>query len=610
MVQFNYALDQAQYTWENALLWGNFKGHFEKAQKEHSVVHALIALAELIPVISQIASIFEKLIVTCPCIKAQQKLDPERAKVLSVLVTNSATAGTTAATAGTTAAAPMGANASKDSAEPSLTPSGSNPAAISDTSSASTAAAAAIAAAVLSGPTQVPVSSNQSVTALGSTQAAKQEEEVKEMGMQPKGLKDLKSLNLKSFAQVNSRDFVPLKGNKDSDHFFMSIAGGTWERADVVLSSSPFANHLFVEHLMRNKKNLACSVKYEKGDKITIMEGVLHSFVTAILPITVLGDYNFSGGAHQMLTIKEGYGRKVILSTAIHPDFQYDGTRKAEGKDEVVMKLVRVQSEPVVGKAFATDFTPLSKQCHGDEQAFAAGLEKYERTMLEGMIYSLTQGHRLPAIDEISEDNIFDFDEYSDKNVINYLEKLIQSGEPISDQLCNKFLRNGTDVISLEVFFNFYIHQLRNEFSVFEQLLTQGYIYTIDPPAIFAVQIKDVCLLNRLQLLAFKYLKQNSDFSNLKCIGFNDYADPAIIGLYQQVFPNVKVCKKRSLYSDDDKFYSVKEDYAIVLHNNSDAFGQNIQFEGGVRSLDGALSHSDAGAQLDREDPNLVRYMV
>lgn len=61
-----FALKPKHYTLENALLWGNFAKHVQKAQKGdflNRVVHGGIALIELLPVISQIASLCEMLIV-------------------------------------------------------------------------------------------------------------------------------------------------------------------------------------------------------------------------------------------------------------------------------------------------------------------------------------------------------------------------------------------------------------------------------------------------------------------------------------------------------------------------------------------------------------------
>jgi len=63
---FNCFLEKEDYTWANALLWGNFIGHAKKIREGSlgdRIVHALIAISESIPIIGQIASIAEKLIV-------------------------------------------------------------------------------------------------------------------------------------------------------------------------------------------------------------------------------------------------------------------------------------------------------------------------------------------------------------------------------------------------------------------------------------------------------------------------------------------------------------------------------------------------------------------
>jgi len=59
-----YALSGDDYTWKNALLWGNCRAHFNKAIASERlsdwVVHGAIALIELIPIIGQIIAIAEK----------------------------------------------------------------------------------------------------------------------------------------------------------------------------------------------------------------------------------------------------------------------------------------------------------------------------------------------------------------------------------------------------------------------------------------------------------------------------------------------------------------------------------------------------------------------
>ena len=80
MGDFNYALDKSCYSWKNALTWGYFSEHVQKAMKgklEHRIVHALIAWAEFFPIIGQVASVFEKIIV---CKFAFKQTVPETQK--------------------------------------------------------------------------------------------------------------------------------------------------------------------------------------------------------------------------------------------------------------------------------------------------------------------------------------------------------------------------------------------------------------------------------------------------------------------------------------------------------------------------------------------------
>lgn len=67
MTKFNYSLNTDSYTWKKAFLWGIFEGHLKKATEgswSNRISHGLIALTEVLPIIGQIVSICEKLIVT------------------------------------------------------------------------------------------------------------------------------------------------------------------------------------------------------------------------------------------------------------------------------------------------------------------------------------------------------------------------------------------------------------------------------------------------------------------------------------------------------------------------------------------------------------------
>jgi hypothetical protein len=67
-MNFNYSLNHDDYSVRNALTWGNFSGkHFQKAGESRfgsRIIHILIGIVELIPVVGQISSIFEMIIVT------------------------------------------------------------------------------------------------------------------------------------------------------------------------------------------------------------------------------------------------------------------------------------------------------------------------------------------------------------------------------------------------------------------------------------------------------------------------------------------------------------------------------------------------------------------
>lgn len=74
MSRFNYSLNLENYSLKNALLWGNFLGHCEETRHgtlQYRAVQMLIAASLLLPIFSQIGSIFEMIIV----LKEYKKLD-------------------------------------------------------------------------------------------------------------------------------------------------------------------------------------------------------------------------------------------------------------------------------------------------------------------------------------------------------------------------------------------------------------------------------------------------------------------------------------------------------------------------------------------------------
>jgi len=367
-----------------------------------------------------------------------------------------------------------------------------------------------------------------------------------------------------------------------------------------VLSKSSFLSKDFVEHLMRNKKDKALSVKYLPGDKITNMEGALHTFLTPLMKVAMVGDYNYKR-RHTLKKFEKNQLRPVILSAVVQPDFE----------DETVMAtLIEVKPDHVTGKSLSENFKILSAEEKKDPKKH----EEYENLLRKHMIYHLTASKSLPGKDNISKENILTFE---DANTL--LEECVSndSSETILSKIQGKFFflqkKNQTGnieeekILSLEMLLNVYIEQLRNEFKVLDIATPQGYIYTIDPPAIFVNYLnKDAKLLNRLQICAFKVLRQENIFENLKIVGFNDYADKEAVELLKKAFPDKEIKTKDEAIKALEK----SKDLALVIHNNSDGFGQNIEFEDGA-SLDGVIGkYSDAACVLRRTRSDLLNFVV
>lgn len=167
-----------------------------------------------------------------------------------------------------------------------------------------------------------------------------------------------------------------------------------------------------------------------------------------------------------------------------------------------------------------------------------------------------------------------------------------------------------------------YCHIVRNEFAALEVLCPEGYVYTYDPPQIFASRF-DAGLLNRLFLLAMRLVSRVSLFPHLRIFAFNDYNEtPNFLALAANCVGRygggVTVVAKKTLFQHPEGFYDVAgrkglegaRGALLVVHNNSDAFGQNIQFESGGGSMDAIIGqNSNAAAGLARDRVDLCRFV-
>jgi len=354
-----------------------------------------------------------------------------------------------------------------------------------------------------------------------------------------------------------------------------------------------------ITHLMRNKKDRAIGVKFADltgKDAVTNMEGAMHTFLTPLVKINMHGDYVYNG-YHGVESFENQNGRQqarvVLLSAMVQPDF--------EG-EKVMYQLAALGDAKVLGEDLGPDFTILSVQAKQNIGTLAA----YETRLRRHMIQHLTVNGYLPAKSSVKP---MSYDAA--------VKHLSTGGSPIGQYVTPP--RKPQDVLSLELLFFSSVEQVINEFSALEALCAwTGYVYTFDPPAIFA-QTLGATLLNRLFIAAIAHVARVNPgaFRQLRCFAFNDYADKQAVPLLRAAlkdYPHVPVVPKAHLFPPPSGRYDPPDTGAnamLVLHNNSDAFGQNIETEADGGSMDGAIgTHSSAAASLHRQHPHLVDQVL
>lgn len=403
-------------------------------------------------------------------------------------------------------------------------------------------------------------------------------------------------------------------------------------------------------------------------DKITNMEGALHTFVTPIVDdATIHGDHyfvepqyqnrlSFLGKhkvAHLGMAEEVQMARKVIFSLQVQQDFRDDQVM-AELASPLDCAVVGVPNPPAL-------ITSAEKQ---DE----VKREEYDFHLRRFMIYHLTKDHCLPAGSIEMEDRAMNL-----STAMFFLDRAIFAQHDLPAYMHNQYLYNtykGEAVLlSLEVLFQTALHQILNELFLLEHLCAaDGYNYTFDPPVIFtrffqgSTSFRGTRLMSRIHIAALKHAARQIKLKALKVFAWNDFEvneafvwadaeggeahDENILNLLRAALasqPQVLVMLKKELFSkpcevpkktreivNNRKIFSFDkvtanvlysppqgtENAALVIHNNSDGFGQNIEyepmgFEGGYGSLDGAVGcTSSAAASVKRDRPDLCDHIV
>lgn len=444
---------------------------------------------------------------------------------------------------------------------------------------------------------------------------------------------------LKHFQSIDSSKLIEVEGELTSRSRFLKNKDWVGSTPAPIIGRSAFISDDMLRHLMTQKKGYKDNEKYVPGDAITNMQGAAHSFVTPVCSIRLTGDYHWVGSSNGgckgksfefIEKTEEGAEepqiftqlRPVIMSAAIHPDLQ-------NKNHPVVMGLIQLTDKPFTRTKTPPEEPPLhSAEALEDDETRA----DYDKKLGKYLLHHLTS-EGLPAVDKEGNfigDNVQKYRAHNPKEGMELIKNAIKAkgSKNISELLKNQFVRNGSTVISLEVLFNLYREQLTNEFRVLNAASPKdGFIYTLDPPAIFVEAfgpLGGAKLLNYLQILAFKSLNQpgNELFGKMKILGFNNFLDDKeVLGFLKTALPEVHIVDKKDLYNNfvlkNSIAISVKDENgndkvtevpvagkALVIHNNSDAFGDNITLEG-ESSMDGVIGvNSDAAAvlKLDRED--------
>lgn len=377
-----------------------------------------------------------------------------------------------------------------------------------------------------------------------------------------------------------------------------------WRAPPPLVACSHFVPPPLVAHLMRLKKDSALGVKYRPGDHITNMEAALHTWVTPIAAIKLLGDYRWAGLHAISLFPSRNALRRVLLAASVHLDFE---------TPEVWRALCRLpKSRRFVGAPLPPDFRVLS----AEEKMDPALRAPYEAALRAHIVHHVSLNGFIPARSEVPHSML------PLAKAVARVERLVEAAKTPGEVVAGVrylFVGDGLD-LCVELMFQALCFQLFNELTVYRNLLPQGCIELYDPPRIFAQMFGgDSLLIDRLRILAYKHLALShpSLFDTLRYVAFNDFADPRAVDLLRMAFATVhtRAVSKAALYLGPEETYSGPPEgemqLALIIKNNSDAFGQNIETEGPGASLDGVIgSYSDASLSLLRHRTDLLKYII
>lgn len=383
------------------------------------------------------------------------------------------------------------------------------------------------------------------------------------------------------------------------------------------IAHSSFVPPAMVQDLMREKKDSAIGVKFEKKntppDRITNMEGALHTFVTPIIDATIHGDYIWKGGHSIHRFGSHGnyqLGRRVLISALVHQDYE---------DSLVMMRVASCEVDEIIGRP------EFPEMLHWTVKQDDVKRKQYNTKIHRYLIYHLTQDRILPSVSAVVK--------YAMTMVeaLDFLELAIRSKKTpatLPAHMQGRFIKHHKGyIMSLEVMFNAAVHQTKNEIYLLETICpSQGYVYTFNPPKIFVRYIgkEGPDLLSLIHIAALKYVQTTKRMKGCRCIAWDDFSTPGILSLIRHALPDqphIQVHSKSDLFQIPEGMRDgigeglygpprEAEDALLVIHNNSDGFGQNIETEPAGGSLDGVIGfYSSASGSLMRHRHDLCDRM-
>ncbi|GAA5899825.1 hypothetical protein JCM6882_005445 [Rhodosporidiobolus microsporus] len=435
---------------------------------------------------------------------------------------------------------------------------------------------------------------------------------------------------------------VPARANPRQLFLF---AASTSSTPPPIIARSAFVPLPLVDHLMREKRDSAIGSKYRPGTGITNAEAVVHSFVTALVKAKQCADYAWEGGhsAVPLGTTEDGkhrLARQVVLSTSLHNDFE---------DDQVAELFFAVERNPVHGNdLLASGSFSVPTVAQKNDDAFRTA---YDRSLKQHAVFHLLPSRSLPSLSAVPNAP------WSLSELESALRSYLSSPSSSSTSTPSALLRNrfvrlpfppqtrspssdasssAPRILSLELLYATHLHSLINELSALEALIPLtpsssssgekegGYAYTFDPPAIFArrfpAELSTLLMLCALrEVVLATPVGPTHALPNMRLFALNAFTPslssllpllPLILPPHVRPLPRSALFPPPSLTLASPSSIPELRGATLVIHNNSDAFGQNIESEAAGGSVDGVVgSWGDGARGLRRGREDLVRWV-